>query len=112
MSPLCQKHVKPENANDMEKFYPLHAFVCEKCWLMQLEEFATPYEIFADEYAYFSSYSQSWLDHARKYAEAMTKRFGLKVMMDISCNGLNKRGFLFWGSTLLQMLPKQPRKKE
>jgi len=47
MSPLCQKHVKPEQANDMEKFYPLHAYVCNQCWLVQLEEFATPDEIFA-----------------------------------------------------------------
>jgi 2-polyprenyl-3-methyl-5-hydroxy-6-metoxy-1,4-benzoquinol methylase len=77
MSPLCQKHVKPENLNDMEKFYPLHAYICEKCWLMQLEEFATPDEIFADEYAYFSSYSESWLEHAKKYAEQMTERFKL-----------------------------------
>jgi len=75
MSPLCQKHVKPENVNDMEKFYPLHAYICEHCWLMQLEEFATPDEIFADEYAYFSSYSESWLEHARKYTEQMTERF-------------------------------------
>ncbi len=77
MSPLCQKHVKPENFNDMEKFYPLHAYICDNCWLMQLEEFATPDEIFADEYAYFSSYSESWLAHARKYTEQMTTRFNL-----------------------------------
>ncbi len=77
MSPLCQKHVKPENLNDMEKFYPLHAYICEKCWLMQLEEFATADEIFADDYAYFSSYSESWLDHARKYTEYMINRFGI-----------------------------------
>jgi 2-polyprenyl-3-methyl-5-hydroxy-6-metoxy-1,4-benzoquinol methylase len=77
MSPLCQKHVKPENLNDMEKFYPLHAYICEHCWLMQLEDFATPDEIFADEYAYFSSYSESWLEHAKKYAEQMTERFKL-----------------------------------
>ncbi|SHF43032.1 Methyltransferase domain-containing protein [Mariniphaga anaerophila] len=77
MSPLCQKHVKPENANDMEKFYPLHAYICEHCWLMQLEEFATPDEIFADEYAYFSSYSESWLNHAKKYTDLMIDRFSL-----------------------------------
>jgi len=79
MSPLCQKHVKPEHANDMEKFYPLHAFVCEHCWLMQLEEFATPDEIFADEYAYFSSYSESWLKHAKNYTEMMINRFGINA---------------------------------
>ncbi len=89
MSPLCQKHVKPEHANDMEKFYPLHAFVCEHCWLMQLEEFATPDEIFADEYAYFSSYSESWLEHARNYTELMINRFGLnanKLVVEIASN--------------------------
>lgn len=89
MSPLCQKHVKPEQANDMEKFYPLHAFVCDHCWLMQLEEFATPDEIFADEYAYFSSYSESWLEHARKYTELMTTRFGLhsnNLVVEIASN--------------------------
>jgi SAM-dependent methyltransferase len=79
MSPLCQKHIKPENANDMEKFYPLHAFVCTNCWLMQLEEFATPDEIFADDYAYFSSYSESWLQHACKYTELMINRFALNT---------------------------------
>ena len=89
MSPLCQKHVKPENANDMEKFYPLHAFICNKCWLMQLEEFATPDEIFADEYAYFSSYSESWLNHVRKYTEMMTERFAInneKLVVEIASN--------------------------
>lgn len=79
MSPLCQKHVKPENLNDMEKFFPLHAYICDKCWLMQLEEFASPDEIFADEYAYFSSYSESWLEHARRYSEKMTEQFNLNA---------------------------------
>jgi len=89
MSPLCQKHVKPEHANDVEKFYPLHAFICDKCWLMQLEEFATPDEIFASEYAYFSSYSESWLQHARKYSDLMVDRFGLNrnsLVVEIASN--------------------------
>jgi len=89
MSPLCQKHVKPEHANDVEKFYPLHAFICDKCWLMQLEEFATPDEIFADEYAYFSSYSESWLQHARKYSDLMVDRFGFNrnsLVVEIASN--------------------------
>lgn len=75
MSPLCQKHVKPEHANNMEQFFPLHAFICDNCWLMQLEEFASPDEIFADEYAYFSSYSESWLRHAKRYTDLMIERF-------------------------------------
>lgn len=89
MSPLCQKHIKPEHANDMEKFYPLHAFICEHCWLMQLEQFATPDEIFADDYAYFSSYSESWLEHVRKYADQMTSRFTLNaksLIVEIASN--------------------------
>ncbi|MGI9545195.1 MAG: methyltransferase domain-containing protein, partial [Cyclobacteriaceae bacterium] len=77
MSPLCQKHVTPQLLHAAETFYPLHAFVCNQCWLMQLEEFAAPAEIFADDYAYFSSYSDSWLEHARQYVEAMVSRFAL-----------------------------------
>ncbi len=76
-SPLCQRHILPEHAGEMEPFYPLHAYVCGRCWLMQLEEFAAPGEIFSRDYAYFSSYSSSWLEHARQYAALMTERFGL-----------------------------------
>jgi SAM-dependent methyltransferase len=96
MSPLCQKHVKPEHANDMEKFYPLHAFVCANCWLMQLEEFATPDEIFADDYAYFSSYSESWLQHARKYTELMISRFGLNTKSLVAEIASNDGYLLQW----------------
>jgi SAM-dependent methyltransferase len=60
----------------MEPFYPLHTLVCDQCFLVQLEEFESPEAIFSD-YAYFSSYSTSWLDHCRRYAEAATERFGL-----------------------------------
>ncbi len=89
MSPLCQKHVKPSEANDMERFYPLHAYVCDQCWLMQLDEFASPEEIFAEDYAYFSSYSDSWLQHARKYVEKVTSRFSLNgkdLVVEIASN--------------------------
>ena len=76
MSPLCQTHITPEQLNQVEPFYPLHAYVCERCFLVQLEEFVAPGEIFS-EYAYFSSYSDSWVAHARRYCEAMRERFGL-----------------------------------
>jgi SAM-dependent methyltransferase len=62
--------------NRGEVFFPLHAFVCETCFLVQLLEFETPSNIFSD-YAYFSSYSESWLEHARLYVEAMIPRFRL-----------------------------------
>ena len=55
MSPLCESYIKPEQTNEMEKFYPLHAYICPHCWLMQLEEFVSPNEIFSD-YAYFWTY--------------------------------------------------------
>jgi C-methyltransferase C-terminal domain/Putative zinc binding domain/Methyltransferase domain len=76
MSPLANSYLPPERANGMEPFYPLRALVCERCFLVQLEEFETPEQIFT-EYAYFSSYSSSWLDHSRRYAERMIERLGL-----------------------------------
>jgi len=76
MSPLCESYVPPERLGEMEPFYPLHARVCEQCLLVQLEEFVPPAEIFS-EYAYFSSYSDSWVAHARDYVESTVRRFGL-----------------------------------
>jgi SAM-dependent methyltransferase len=76
MTPPCQNHVKREELNDMEKFYPLHAFVCRECMLVQLGEYVTPDEIFSD-YAYFSSYADTWVAHAKRYAGDMTDRLGL-----------------------------------
>jgi SAM-dependent methyltransferase len=76
MSPLCQTHIAPDELNRVEPFYPLHAYVCDECFLVQLEEFVAPAEIFTD-YAYLSSYSDSWVEHARRYTEKMRARFGL-----------------------------------
>jgi hypothetical protein len=76
MSPLCETFLEPADLNAMEPFYPLHVRVCERCKLVQLEEFVAPADIFT-EYAYFSSYSDSWVKHARDYAEAMTAGRGL-----------------------------------
>ncbi len=75
MSPLCESYVSPEDLNSMEAFYPLHAFVCENCFLVQLDTYVTAEQIFSD-YAYFSSYSDSWLGHAKKYVSEMVDRFG------------------------------------
>ncbi len=76
MSPPCQTHISPDELGNMEQFYPLHAFVCSHCFLVQLGEFVTPAEIFS-EYAYFSSFADSWLKHCEIYAKRMTERFGL-----------------------------------
>jgi len=75
MSPLSNAYLTAENLNHMEPFYPLHVFVCENCYLVQLQEFQSPVEIFSD-YAYFSSYSESWLKHVKNYTEQMIERFG------------------------------------
>jgi 2-polyprenyl-3-methyl-5-hydroxy-6-metoxy-1,4-benzoquinol methylase len=75
MSPLANSYLTPEQGNAMEPFYPLRALVCDRCFLVQLEEYESPSHIFSD-YAYFSSYSSSWLEHSRRYVEAMIDRFG------------------------------------
>ena len=76
LTPLANSFVSPDRARSMEPFYPLHAYVCSACRLVQLEEFESPQHIFGD-YIYFSSYSESWLRHAEAYAEKMTQRLGL-----------------------------------
>jgi SAM-dependent methyltransferase len=76
MSPLCQTHIEPQKLNEMEPFYPLHSYVCEKCFLVQLPAHVAPPAIF-EEYAYFSSYSDTWLAHASKYVDMISGRLGL-----------------------------------
>src|SRR6266436_4620941 len=75
MSPLCESYVSREQLNQMEPFYPLHAYVCGECFLVQLEAYVSAEHIFSD-YAYFSSFSDSWVEHARHYTEKMIERFG------------------------------------
>ena len=75
MSPLANSYLKPAQLNQMEPFYPLHVYVCEHCLLVQLEEFESPDHIFSD-YSYFSSYSDSWLQHAKAYTDMVVTRFG------------------------------------
>lgn len=75
MSPLSNSYLKPKDLQRMEPFYPLHVNICENCYLVQLPEFEAPEHIFS-HYAYFSSYSETWLNHARAYAQLMIDRFG------------------------------------
>ena len=76
MSPLCESYVSAERLDDAESFYPLHVRLCESCLLVQLPAYVTGEDIFSD-YAYFSSYSDSWVAHAGRYAEAMISPLGL-----------------------------------
>lgn len=76
MSPLCESYLNSDQLNQMEPFYPLHVYVCDKCFLVQLEKYVSPESIFT-EYAYFSSYSDMWLKHAKEYTEMAVTRFRL-----------------------------------
>ena len=76
MSPLCESYIPEESLDEAEIFYPLHVRLCEACLLVQLPAYVSGESIFSD-YAYFSSYSDSWVAHAKRYAEAMTERLRL-----------------------------------
>ena len=75
-SPPSNSYLRAEQLNEPEIFYPLRVFVCEKCFLVQIDEYKKANEIFDENYAYFSSVSKSWLEHSRKYVEMMCGRFG------------------------------------
>jgi 2-polyprenyl-3-methyl-5-hydroxy-6-metoxy-1,4-benzoquinol methylase len=88
MSPLSNAFISQEKLDRAEKFYPLHAYVCNNCFLVQLESFESPEEIFSD-YVYFSSYSDSWLLHSKNYVELVTERFKLNqqsLVIEIASN--------------------------
>jgi ubiquinone/menaquinone biosynthesis C-methylase UbiE len=76
MSPLCESFLPAHQLDQMEPFYPLHVWVCRECLLVQLQAYVSPEHIFS-EYAYFSSYSNAWLEHARQYTEMIVPRLGL-----------------------------------
>ncbi|HWI08506.1 MAG TPA: class I SAM-dependent methyltransferase [Solirubrobacteraceae bacterium] len=77
MSPVANDNVPLERADAMEPFFPLRALVCSRCFLVQLAPFQTERPLFREDYAYFSSYSTSWLEHCRRYTEQMTERLAL-----------------------------------
>jgi C-methyltransferase C-terminal domain/Putative zinc binding domain/Methyltransferase domain len=88
MSPLCESYLAPDQLNQMEPFYPLHVFVCEKCFLVQLDQYVSPDYIFT-EYAYFSSFADSWLEHCRHYTDLMIDRFaidGKSLVVELASN--------------------------
>jgi SAM-dependent methyltransferase len=108
MSPLCESFVPPERFDAMEPFYPLHVRVCDHCLLVQLPEYVAPDEIFT-EYAYFSAYSDSWVEHARRYAEAMIERYDLgprsRVVEIASNDGYLLQHFVARGIPVLGVEP-------
>jgi SAM-dependent methyltransferase len=107
-SPLANSYLEPEDLGRAEPYYPLCVYVCERCWLCQLPAVATPEQIFSD-YAYFSSYSSSWVEHARRYVESVTERFGLgsghQVVEIASNDGYLLRHFVERGVPVLGIEP-------
>lgn len=88
-SPASNSFLTFENLHEPETFYPLKVFTCHKCFLVQIEEYKKSGDIFNNEYVYFSSFSKSWLDHAKKYTDLMVKRFGLNknsMVIEIASN--------------------------
>ena len=109
MSPVSNAFLKPDQVDRMEPFYPLHAYVCGRCFLVQLEQFEAPDAIFGDDYAYFSSYSDSWLVHARSYVQSVIPRLGLDAnsqVVEIASNdGYLLQYFLQAGIPVLGVEP-------
>ena len=88
MSPLANSYIFKNKSESSEEFFPLKTFVCEKCFLVQLGEFKTPNEIFKD-YAYFSSFSSSWVNHAEQYVNSLIKKFNINkknLVVEIASN--------------------------
>lgn len=95
LSPLANSYVEPADLQKGERFFPLHVYLCEECLLVQLPEVESPEAIFSD-YAYFSSYSESWLRHARDYAEMAIARFGLGLESQVIEIASNDGYLLRW----------------
>jgi len=108
MSPLCESYVPADKLDDPEVFYPLHVRVCETCLLVQLPAYVAGEDIFSD-YAYFSSYSDSWVAHAKRYANAMIGRLGLdggSLVTEVASNdGYLLQHFLAAGVPVLGVEP-------
>jgi SAM-dependent methyltransferase len=107
-SPLCESFLTADRLEEMEGFYPLHVRVCTTCWLAQLPAFVSPDEIFG-EYAYFSAYSDSWVEHSRRYVDMITDRLGLEsdsLVIELASNdGYLLQHFLTKGIPVLGIDP-------
>jgi SAM-dependent methyltransferase len=109
MSPVSNAFRRPEQAEEAELFFPLHAFVCAGCKLVQVRDHRAPDDMFREDYAYFSSFSDSWLRHAEAYAAMATERFGLgprsRVVEIASNDGYLLRFFKARGIPVLGVEP-------
>jgi len=109
MSPLCETFLTGDQLDRMEPFYPLSVFVCERCLLVQLKAYVSADEIFTSDYGYFSSFSDSWLEHATRYCEMATRRFDLgpeSFVVELASNdGYLLRNFVKAGIPCLGIEP-------
>ena len=78
-SPASNSFLTADELNEPEIFYPLKVYTCHNCFLVQVDEYKKSDKIFDNKYVYFSSYSKSWLKHAKEYTEMMVRRFGLNA---------------------------------
>lgn len=88
-APPSNDYLTDEALHRPERYFPLRLFVCERCWLVQTQDYAQAADLFSDDYAYFSSTSKSWLDHAAVYSQMITKRLGLgphSTVLEIAAN--------------------------
>jgi SAM-dependent methyltransferase len=108
-APPSNAYLSADDLKNPERYYPLKLYVCEHCWLVQTEDYAQADELFSHDYAYFSSVSQSWLEHATRYAEMITKRLGLgkeSMVIEVASNdGYLLRNFVEAGITCLGIEP-------
>ena len=108
MAPLCESYLSASQLNQMEPFYPLDVYTCESCFLVQLQEYVPRSAIF-HEYAYFSSYSDSWVKHARTYTEMIAEHQGLgagSFVVEVGSNdGYLPQHFLAKGISVLGIEP-------
>ena len=108
MSPLCESYVSADQLDQPETFYPLHVRQCSSCLLVQLPTYVSGEEIFSD-YAYFSSYSDSWVAHAKRFADSMVDRLDLtadSLVIEVASNdGYLLQHFLAQGIPVLGIEP-------
>ena len=88
-SPASNSFLTKDQLNEPETYFPLKVYTCPSCFLVQLDEYQSSEEHFSNDYVYFSSFSTSWLAHAKRYTDTMTERFGLNgqsQVMEIASN--------------------------
>jgi hypothetical protein len=108
-APPSNAYLSEDDLSKPEKYYPLRVLVCDRCWLVQTEDYAEADEFFSPDYAYFSSTSSTWLEHARKYVEMITGRLGLNaesLVIEVASNdGYLLKNFLAAGIPCLGIEP-------